>query len=65
MSRAELLIRSFAYNKVVENAKPLLITAKECIDASEIIKSKTSSINCKGENDLGHPSIFINLVLFC
>jgi len=64
ISRVEFLIRSISYNKVVKNAKPLLIPAKECIEGSEIIRASGPSINCKGENDLGHPSIFINLVIF-
>jgi uncharacterized Zn-finger protein len=56
------LLRRMSYNSVVENSKPMLIPALKCVQKSEVIKAEKFNINCKGENDLGHPSIFINLV---
>lgn len=47
---------------VIENLKPTPISAKLLVEKSEIIKVKESQVKCEG-GDMGHPLIFMNLVI--
>lgn len=58
-----MLRRFSVYSKVVKNARPEPPKAEILMQSSSVVVVKDETIKCCGNGVVGHPVIFINLVI--